>query len=75
MVSAENFMKVLCLRHDVVHSYEHDREHVVACEGIPQSLQQDGGLYLPAGPLCVCGGVPIQQRGPVHQVHRHRCNR
>jgi len=30
MVSAENFIKVLFLTYDVVRSYEHDREHVVA---------------------------------------------
>jgi len=39
MVSAENFMKVLFLAYDVVRSYEHDREHVTACEGAPQSLK------------------------------------
>jgi len=61
------------LTYDVVRSYEHDRERVVAGEGIPQSLQRDEGLYLPPGPLHVRGGVPIWQRGPVHQVHRHRC--
>jgi hypothetical protein len=45
MVSAENFMKVFLLSYDVVLPYEHDRENVAACEGIPQSLQPDGGLY------------------------------
>jgi len=67
-------MKVLFLTYDIVRSYEHNREHVAARESIPQSLQPDGGLQLSPGPLHVCAGVPIRQRGPVHQVHRHRCN-
>jgi hypothetical protein len=33
MVSAESFMKVLFFTYDFVCSYEHDRVHVVACEG------------------------------------------
>jgi hypothetical protein len=74
MVSAENLLRVLFLTYVVVRSYEHDREHVVACEGIPQSLQPHEGLHLSPGPLHVCGGVPIRQLGPFHQVHRHRCN-
>ena len=74
MVSAASFIKVLFLTYDVVRSYEHDREYIEACEGIPQSLQPDGGLHLSRGLLHACGGVPIQQRGPVHQVYRHRCN-
>ena len=53
--------------------YEHDREHA-AYEGTPQSLQPVGGLHLSPGPLHVCGGVPIPQSGPVHQIHQHRCN-
>ena len=75
MVSAGNFMKLLFLTYDVVRSYEYDREHVAACEGIPQSLHPDGGLYIHVspGPLNACGGVLIRQRGPVHQVHRHHC--
>jgi len=44
MVSAENFMKIFLLSYDVVLPYEHDRENVAACDGIPQSLQPDGGL-------------------------------
>jgi hypothetical protein len=43
-----------------------------ACEGIPYSLQLDGGLSLSPVPLHVCGGVPIRQRRPLHQLHRHR---
>ena len=74
MVSAENIMKVLFLTYDVVCSFEHDREHAAACEGIPQSLQLVAGLHLSPGPLNVCGGVLMRQREPVHQVHRHRCN-
>jgi len=61
MVAVENFMKVLFLTYDVVRSYEQDREHVAACEGIPQSPQHPSP------------GVAIRQRGPVHQIHRHRC--
>jgi hypothetical protein len=50
----------------------------VACEGIPPSLQPDAGLHLSPGPLHVCGGVTIRQRGPV-PLHRYnhglqRCN-
>ena len=59
MVSAENFMKVLFLTCDVFCSYEHDREHVAACESIPQSIQPKGGLQLSPGPLHVCVGLPI----------------
>ena len=39
-------MKVLFFTYDVVRSYEHDREHVAACEAIPQSVQPDGGLHV-----------------------------
>jgi hypothetical protein len=42
VVSAENFMKVLFLTYDVVRSYEHDRAHVAACEGTPQSMELVG---------------------------------
>jgi len=45
-----------------------------ACGGIPQPLQPDESLHISPGLLHVCGGVPIRQRGPFHQVHRHRCN-
>ena len=61
------------LAYDIVHSYKHDREHLAACENIPQSLQPDWGLHLSPGPLRVCGGVPNRQHGPLHQVccHHH----
>jgi len=68
-VSFEKFMTVSFLTYDVVRSYENDREHVAASEGIPQSLQPDGGLCLSAGPIQFCGWVPIRQRGTVHLVH------
>jgi hypothetical protein len=42
MVSAENFMKILPLTYDVIFSYEHDRQHVAACEDIPQSCNRMG---------------------------------
>ena len=69
-------MNILFLTYDIVASYEHDREHVSACEGTPLSVQPDGGLNLSLCQLYFRGGeVPIRQRGPVHHVHRHRCNR
>jgi hypothetical protein len=67
-------MKILFLTCDVVRSYEHSREHVAECKGISQYLQPAWGLHLSPGKLHVCDGVPIRKRGPVHQVHRHRCN-
>ena len=39
------------LTYDIVLSYEHDREHVAACEGIPQCLKPDGGLYTEWGKI------------------------
>jgi hypothetical protein len=45
IVSAENFMKVLFLTYNVVRAYEHDREHVTAYEGTPQSVQRNGELH------------------------------
>ena len=56
VVSAENFIIVLFLTYDVVSSLKHYRQHVAACEGIPQSLQPDGAVILSAGRLHVCGG-------------------
>lgn len=57
-VSAEKFMTVSFLTYDVVRSYENDRGHVAASEGIPQTLQPDGGLvHLSPGPIHVCGGM------------------
>jgi hypothetical protein len=61
MVSAGNFMKVLFLTYDV-RSY-----------GILQSLHPDGGLNLSPVPLHACSEVSMRQRGPFHQVRRHRC--
>jgi len=62
------FIKNLFLTY-IVHSYEHDREHVAATEGLPQSLQPDWGIVYQLAH--VCGSMPIRQRGPFHQVHRH----
>jgi len=50
-----------------------NREQVVACKGIPQSLQPHGGLHLLPWPLHVCRGVPIQH-GLLHKVHQLHCN-
>ena len=63
MISAENLMRVLFLTYDVVRSCEHDREHVVARESIPQSLQPDEGLHLSSGLLfaAVCPSVNVDQ--------------
>jgi len=38
-----NFVEVLFLTY-IVRSYEHDREHVAACESLPHSLQPDRGI-------------------------------
>ena len=56
-------MRVLFLTYDVVRSCEHDREHVVACESIPQSLQPDEGLHLSSGLLfaAVCWSDNVDQ--------------
>lgn len=38
-----NFIVVLSLTY-IFRSYEHDREHVAASEGLPQSLRLDRGI-------------------------------
>ena len=63
-----NFIEVLFLTY-IFRSYEHDRKHVTAYEGISLSIQPDGGLRLSASSQYVCGGVPIRQSGPLHQVY------
>jgi len=71
--STLNFTEVFFLVYNTVRSYKHDREHLAACEGIPQSLQPDGGLHLSPGRLHVCCGVPNRQHRPLYQVCRHHC--
>jgi len=63
-----NFAEVFFLTYDIVRSYEHVREHLAASEGIPQSLQPDGGLHLSPGQLHVCGGMLIPEREPLHTL-------
>ena len=38
------------------------------------SYNRMGGQYVSSSSLNVCGGLPTQQSGQFHQVHRHRCN-
>jgi hypothetical protein len=68
----ERLKSIVYQLYDSVRSYVHVREHLAACEGIPQSLQPDNVLRLSPGPH-VYGEVPILKCGPFHTVQRHCC--
>jgi hypothetical protein len=72
MVSAENFMKVRLFTYIVIRSYKHDRDRSGMSRN--SSIPTTGWGTTSPGTLYVCGGMPIRQCGPVHQVHRQSYN-
>jgi len=52
-----NFVEVLFLTYDMVRSYQLDREHVAAFEGIPQYLQPDWGYICQLATTCLRRGI------------------